>query len=357
MKYKNEIVVYSSLLMMLILVIIGSYSISHQTTSSKGCNVINEKEIYIAVNETYTLPELEKSNSIFVKNKYGLENDSVTLNKNLVTGIQNGTSIITYKCNQYTIHVSDLYQQPTLNNNKPFLPCGVYSQTDNDYLDSILEYKINNVGYLTRAGAVEAARFLTLQFPYKLAYFYENGRLEKNEDFLIEKADGEGRYYHKGLYLNDSRFIELDKEGIMYGPATWGCSLYSVPVDENTPNGFDCSGFVTWVLYNAGYTEVGDIGAGPTGGILDLSDIGKKVNIQDVEIEKLQPGDLLGFDGHITIIIGIDEENIYIAQDYWEGDLSVLTQSKGSLKTSVYEYALYMDNFYINKGKLTNMWN
>ena len=39
-----------------------------------------------------------------------------------------------------------------------------------------LENKINNTGYKTRAGVVEAARFLTLNLPYKINYFYENGR-------------------------------------------------------------------------------------------------------------------------------------------------------------------------------------
>lgn len=357
MKFKSELVVYSSLLLMLVLVIIGSYSISHSSNNTKACNVINSKTIYIAKDESVTLPELEKSNSIFYKNEYSSDNDNVLIENNIVTGLKDGISKVSFKCNEYVINVSSLYTSPLLNNDKDFLSCGIYSIEDNEYLDEVLEYKVEKVGNMTRAAAVEVARFLTLQFPYKLHYFYENGRLEANEDFLIEKADGEGRYYHKGFYLNEYKFSSLDKDGLLEGPAIWGCPLYSIPVGEKTPNGFDCSGFVTWVLYNAGYDEVGDIGAGPTGGILDLSDIGRKVSIENVEIDKLQPGDLLGFDGHITIIIGIDEENIYIAQDYWEGDLSVLTQSKQTLNSSVYEYALYMDNFYINKGKLTNMWN
>ena len=43
------------------------------------------------------------------------------------------------------------------------------------FVDDILEYKINKAGYLTRAGVVEAMRFITLDFPYRVNYFYENG--------------------------------------------------------------------------------------------------------------------------------------------------------------------------------------
>lgn len=54
---------------------------------------------------------------------------------------------------------------------------------------------------MSRAGVAEAARFLTLEFPYRIGYFNENGRLANPP-----KVDCEERYYHKGLYLHSSRF-------------------------------------------------------------------------------------------------------------------------------------------------------
>ena len=98
---------------------------------------------------------------------------------------------------------------------------------------------------------VEAARFLTLHFPYKIEYFYENGRLGTNG------IDGEGRYYHKGLYLNSSKYSTISKS--KNGPKVWGCSLYSTPVKRNDNNGLDCSGFVSWALLNGGQLLVASL--------------------------------------------------------------------------------------------------
>ena len=76
----------------------------------------------------------------------------------------------------------------------------MYTKEQNDLLDEILKDRINDAGYKTRAGAVEAARFLSLEFPYRIRYFSENGRGNTN------KVEGEGRYYQVGLYLDESRF-------------------------------------------------------------------------------------------------------------------------------------------------------
>ena len=54
------------------------------------------------------------------------------------------------------------------NINKEILTCNKYTKEENDLIDKYLEYKIDNVGYKTRAGVVETARFLTINFPYKI---------------------------------------------------------------------------------------------------------------------------------------------------------------------------------------------
>ena len=50
------------------------------------------------------------------------------------------------------------------NPQKELLPCNIYSSQDNDILDKLLEERVNKAGYKTRAAAVAAARFLTLDF-------------------------------------------------------------------------------------------------------------------------------------------------------------------------------------------------
>ena len=82
-------------------------------------------------------------------------------------------------------------------------------------MDAILEDRVNDAGYQTRAGVVAAARFLGLEFPYRINYFTENGRMDS---CYGGKIDGEGRYYHKGLYLDESRFSQIEKSWA--GPAT-----------------------------------------------------------------------------------------------------------------------------------------
>ena len=96
---------------------------------------------------------------------------------------------------------------------KTLLPCNAFNEEEGKILDDILEYKIENAGFQTRAGAVAAARFLTLEFPYRVPYFYENGRVPISQtdksNINTHIADGEGRYYHKGLYLSEEKYNSI----------------------------------------------------------------------------------------------------------------------------------------------------
>lgn len=97
------------------------------------------------------------------------------------------------------------------NEDKGYLPCEEYTLEESKLLDEILAYRINEAGYGTRAGAVAAARFLTLEFPYRIAYYWETGRLNNTgKDYV----DGEGRYYHKGLYLHESKYADLEASAL-----------------------------------------------------------------------------------------------------------------------------------------------
>lgn len=301
--------------------------------------LINKDLIYLAEDETYLLPEDE----------YDIEDTNiVSISDNKITALNSGTTYIRSKCQEYQVEVSDLYSIPVINSDKEYLAEGQYSKQENEYLDTVLKYLINNADYQSRAGVVEAARFLTLRFNYRLNYFYETGRLGGR--FIV---DGEGRYYHLGLYLNDYKFSEIEKS--YNGPATWGENLY----DDNrdyTANGLDCSGFVCWAIYNGGY-DVGDIGAGLSSDVLDLTDLGDLIRLSKVDINDIKTGDLVGLDGHIGIIIGKDNNNIYIAEAYWVGDLHVEVLSYDEfINKSKWDYVILMDSFYQKDGNLTDMW-
>ncbi len=246
--------------------------------------------------------------------------------------------------------VTDLITLPILNNEKEYLSCNRYSLEESDLLDQLLDYRIKEAGEKTRAGAVEAARFLTLEFPYRLTYFLENGRLITAGNRTY--CDGEGRYYHKGLYLHETK-----KESLIVsnrGPAIWGCDLYNGVEKRTFANGLDCSGFISWALLNAGY-DPGDGGAGITELKTDMDDLGKKITIKDaIVLNHFKVGDLMSRYGHIGIIVGIDNETIYIAEAL-DDDLHILVQNKMDLAKK-WKYIIDMDDFYKEDGNLVNMW-
>lgn len=277
-----------------------------------------------------------------------------------------GRTTVRAMSNEEVVHEIDVVVTDTIvempkkfNKNKKYLPCKEYTEEEAKLLDEILAYRINEVGYGTRAAAVEAARFLTLEFPYRITYFYETGRL--NTPGRV-KVDGEGRYYHKGLYLHTSKFDDLAYVG--NGPAIWGCGLrcyedappYFTP-GRKYPNGLSCSGFVTWVLYNAGF-DVGDIGAGESPYPHQLTDTGKFTSVTSSLIKsgKIKVGDLFNVWGHISILVGEDDKNYYIAESLdLFGGVVINTYSKKNV-SDTFPYVVLMDELYKEDGKLTDLW-
>ena len=333
--------------------------------------VKNKNNIYIANNGEYNyFDHLIGKNK---KLKFEIENEEIiSFDKTgNIKGLKTGKSKLTvsYKDISHSVNVivSDLITSDYPRNDYDFskneLECDTYSKEDNDLLDEILKDRINDAGYKTRAGAVEAARFLVLEFPYKLSYFYENGRQTTNN------VDGEGRYYHEGLYLHESRYSNIT--GSKTGPETWGCPLYCNPGKRYIDNGLDCSGYVSWALLNAGFS-VKDVGAGFSNK-LDLTDYGDVVKFNDEIINsgKIKVGDLVHSEhsgGHIGMIIGIDEDWFYIAQALWNDAPTSLTKKEENVmavQITKYGYKeiqnvlpdlVLMDKYYIEDGNLTSMW-
>ena len=320
----------------------------------------NDDNIYLASNDkffvfNYYLGNLNKLN-IIIDNK-----DIIEFSNGYIKPINNGNAklSVSYKeyKKDYNVTITNLITKRPSNSydsNKEFLKCEKFSEEENDLIDTILEYKVNKVGYKTRAGVVEAARFLTLDFPYKINYFYENGRLGTN------KVDGEGRYYHKGLYLDESRFESISGSTTLNNKGTWGCSIYSYPIKDYDNNGLDCSGFVSWAILNGGF-DPGDIGAGFTS-TKDLTNLGKLKSIND-EIANdgtIKVGDLLHNErngGHIAIIVGLDNEYYYVAQAIWFDEVGVvISKFKKDELDSEYPHVVLMDKYYKDDGNLTNMW-
>lgn len=312
-------------------------------------------KVYMALNDKKDLPIKVIGNINNLDFKYS-NSTVIDINKGkIISNSIGNTSIITKyngTKNIIDVIVSDLIvtMPKEYDLKKKELECNKYSEEESDILDDILKSRVNEVGASTRASAVSVARFLTLEFPYRINYFYENGRQTTN------KVDGEGRYYHKGLYLTESKYSSLT--GSTSSPKAWGCKLYSSPVKRYDNNGLDCSGFVSWVLLNAGF-DPKDVGAG-FADYLDLTDYGDVKRINSATIKDIKVGDLLhsyAAGGHIGIIVGIDNDYFYVAQALWYDEVGVIiTKYKKDLLYKSFPHVVLMDKYYINDGKLTNMW-
>ena len=320
----------------------------------------NNNDKYYAVNSEYNLKYDLKYIGKKLNLKWTTSNDKVvSVEEGKISTISDGNATITVENDDFSrsidiISTSLITNKPkTYDFKKKYLPCDKYTEEENNKFDEILEYRAHQVGYKTRASAVEVARFLTLEFPYRINYFYETGRLTQSN-----KIDGEGRYYHKGLYLNSSRYSSITKSTSK--PKIWGCSLYDAPAKRNIDNGLDCSGFVSWVLLNAGF-DVGDLGAGFSN-VKNLTSIGKLIGNTTTLMNsgKIKVGDLLHNNtggGHIAIIVGIDKENYYVAQALWYDEIGVIiTKETKSSLLSKFPHVVLMDTYYKEDGELTNMW-
>ena len=318
-------------------------------------NYYGEESIVLPIDSTYKIDYLFYSPNELSQLVFMTSNDNAYMEGNELIPISSGDITIYATFDEeeipiLNILISDLIvpRPKEFDETKEFLTCEQYSDEDNKELDLVLEKKIDLVGYKTRAGAVEALRFLTLDFPYRVDYFYENGRLPN--------LDAQGRYYHKGLYLSKHKYDELSNPKNS-NKGTWGCKIYSYPADEKESNGLDCSGLMGWALYNAGY-DPGDIKGSDL--LFELGEIHNSKEI--IDSGKVKVGDFVHNNeatSHIGMIIGIDKEQeyYYVAQAIWykPNGVCISKYNKKDFVNHWLQIAL-MDKYYKLDGLLTDMW-
>ena len=288
------------------------------------------------------------------KNILKVEND-------IMYAVNSGTTKVTATLKDgnsktYNVMVTDLIVSPTMAK-KTRLTCNRYTLEESILLDKILASRVEEAGVGTRAGVASAARFLSLEFPYAIRYFYENGRLENwgKKDHI----DAEGRYYHVGLYLHESKFKGITSS-TKSGPAIWGCPLMEYSEDRMGINGLDCSGFVTWAMLNGGFDSK-DVGSGNEE-LIDgeLYDYGTHNEITKEYMKKntYKPGDYIASDGHAALIVGVDEKYVYVAEAYY-ADVKVSKFEKYNELPNLYSltFITEMNEIYPNgDGNITLMW-
>ena len=321
---------------------------------------IGDTRKYIPVGESFQVSTSldyvgEKYNKIEFKSS---DPNIASVNESgVVTGVSDGRVKISVtaggeKTEEFELISSSLIRSPSIDNYREVMPCNSFSKEQIDLAEDILATKIEDAGVGTRAAATEAARFITLELKYKVPYFFENGRLTHTYP-----VDGEGRYYHKGLYLGTEKESQITQNAT--GPASWGCPLRDAESGLMGRNGLDCSGYVTWTLVQAGL-DLGDIGAGITGA-RDYTDVGEfqRVTYSLLTSGKVKPGDLIGWDGHIAIIAAMDDNNIYVTESLQNGVIidEYNYSSPSSRFYTRYSHIIDMSgNYYNGDGNLKNMW-
>ena len=297
---------------------------------------------------------------------YKINDESILkIEGNKFIGLKKGSvevlATINKKEVQATVHVMDSIKEPMIDTKKEYVSCNAFDEKEASLLDKALFDRVNSAGYQTRAGAVAAARFLALEFSYKIPYFYENGRLENYD--VIRHVDAEGRYYHRGLYLSESKFKDITAS--YKGPAIWGCPLMNLNSEGRYkagvkyPNGLDCSGFISWTLLNGGF-DVGDVGAGDNPyRDNDLFDLGERVDttMEILESGRVKVGDLIAYWGHMAMIAGMDKDNLYIAESLPNTKGVVIKKYTKKHAMELFVNIMLMDSVYKEDGNLTNYWN
>jgi hypothetical protein len=139
--------------------------------------------------------------------------------------------------------------------------------------NELIADNVDDAGWGTRAGVVAAAVTLI-------------GELGDNYGVKVPYYWGGGHY-----------------DGVVDGAlGYWGsteCHTYANKQHYNYC-GFDCSGFVPWAIKNGGFKKSQDL----AGNFKNMPNA-RKVTLTNKP--ELQPGDLLESEGHIVLVVGIDE--------------------------------------------------
>ncbi len=196
-----------------------------------------------------------------------------------------------------------------------------YEELNNEIYESVISAGVGTRGALVGA-AVTTIKYIAEHYNGMIPYTWGGGH-----------SDGG----IKGLNKNTSALYGIDPD--------WGTPIDFFASNGQLYPGFgpDCSGWVMWVFHNAGLK----IGRNSAKDFTKLQ--GVKVH-QTSGDYIAQPGDLLGQEGHITLVVGVDYNNkqYYIAHANGNSGEGAVAITPVRFNTEYY-YIIETTNFINNK--------
>jgi len=177
----------------------------------------------------------------------------------------------------------------------------------------------------TRAGVVAAANALInglSQYGVKLPYISSTGA----------SGTASGKYKEYGVAS------DWGKTG------SWYSAVYN---NTYTQTGLDCSGFVSWAIYNAGY--VYGYNGQECNSVCYLRNIGVS---HDFASFRGQPGDLVVENGHIGMIIGVSDSEYSVAEEHGGDNGLEVTHYSFNNPRGQFTHILDMTEYYSNSSNM-----
>ena len=210
-------------------------------------------------------------------------------------------------------------------NNKPIMKCDTYGENDRKNLENTLKNAINSAEYGSRAGAVEAARFLVGGLDYKIPY-----TTPKNE--TIDPNRVLGRYEKVGLNI-------ANNEG-------WGCTVNGVV------QGMDSINVIKWAFKNAGVTFNDSLD-----GAKKTVDVKNQIKPGDIVFTPCKNCSIAEDYTDIGIVIGVDDDKIYVVEAVKENYNSiVITEILKKSLSKDGKFSMIKQYEYEKEGDLKLMW-
>lgn len=292
-----------------------------------------------------------------------------------------------------------------------------YTSYQKAFLENYLTQKIESVGGLgtrggknyktltgskqgSRSGAVAAARFLALEFQYRIPYAngdWDGKVYTKGKHSSKNMLDFGGWIFspswYKSFEIQDLYGYKLniyDANNNNTGKGCWGCSTggknYVIPSNGLTAfvdhHGLHCSSFVSWALYNGGLNIFHGMKSAkvlenikymvsqqPNAEYIVLADKDKKIrDVTEEQWKKVKVGDLIYYEGdalgfHVGMIIGIDHKNkfMYIAHQTTDSIIVdrvnyMRAQTSGFFAGRIWQKIILMDKVYGSTGYYSSMW-